>query len=118
MIQIAFFGCWGKAGHFLFDKDGNHIRGSACGLPEEQLDGSPLLLPHPEVPGAGQCTYLPAWDVTVLSWWNRVFDTRSAVNSHVLCRGHVEPSTMWAIFQHNFPKVAAHHTKPVIKVVY
>lgn len=119
-IDYAFFGCWGGVGHFLFDKGKNTIHDPEREkLPRDSdLDGSRLFLPYPEQVGFGRCTYLPALNVTVLSWWNRVIDERGAVNSHVIVRGNYETGTMWNIFLHQFPEVAKLHTKPIIAVTY
>lgn len=118
-VRVAFFGCWGEPGHYLFGKGKARLSPTGCFLPPDHaFDASPLLLPQPEVVGEGQCTYLPAWNLTVLSWWNGVFDSRGKVNSHVMYRGEASAQLMWDVFEHNFPEVAQHHTRPTIKVVF
>lgn len=120
MIDFAFFGCRGGAGHFMTAPDGSSI--NDCdreGIPTpEDLDASRLFLPYPEKVGEGRITYLPALNVTVMSWWNRVIDERSCVNSHILCRGEVSIGTMWNVFTYRFPDVAKLHQKPIIARTY
>lgn len=120
MISFAFFGCWKKSGHYFFAEGGTSIfNPESEGLPADRhMDGSRLLLPYPEKPGYGAKTYISALDLTILSWWNRVYDTRGAVNSHVLARGDFGPTTMWNIFQYRFKEIAVDHTKPIIEVRY
>jgi hypothetical protein len=120
MIDIAFFGCWGGAGHFMRTPDRQTVHDcERAGIPKDSdLDGSRLFLPYPENPGEGRLTYLPALNVTVLSWWNRVIDTRPAVNSHLIVRQETRLDTMWAIFVHKFPDLAALHTKPIVGRTY
>jgi hypothetical protein len=86
-------------------------------LPHD-LDGSRLLLPYPERVGEGRRTFLPALNVTVVSWWNRVFDERGAVNSHIIQRGRVDFDVMWRIFNLQFPDLAKAHTRPDIAEAY
>jgi hypothetical protein len=119
-IDFAFFGCWDQSGHYMFLPDKSQVRDcERGGIPTEaQLDGSRLFLPYPERVGEGRVTYLPALNVTVMSWWNRVFDERGAVNSHVICRGDQRVSTMWNVFVSRFPDLAKHHTKPIIAITY
>lgn len=89
------------------------------GLPTpEQLDGSPLFLPYPENPGEGRLTYLPALNLSLLSWWNRVLDTRGAVNSHLMVRREMQLDTMWMIFIHKYATLAGLHTKPIVGRTY
>lgn len=117
-----FFGCWGASGHYMFTKSKRDIGDVDLRSWEfpmtTDLDGSRLLLPNPEREGYGCRTYLPALHVTVLSWWNRVFDTRPGVNSHFLCRGRAGSELMWDIFNHQFQELAKHHTKPIIEERY
>lgn len=118
-LDTAFFGCWNQAGHYLRDEKGTLIYNAhLVGLPKpEDLDGSHLFLPYPEVIGHGHLTYLPALDLSVMSWWNRVFDTRGKVNSHIMVRGHIESAgTMWRVFVNRYPEVARNHEVPIIKL--
>lgn len=82
------------------------------------LDGSHLFLPVPETLDHGRLTYLPAMNVTVLSWWNNLYDKRPGVNSHYIHRSELSVSSMWHMFRHHFPDLAAAHTKPIIGVTY
>ncbi len=120
MIDFAFFGCWDAPGHYMWAEGKRKV--DDCKremLPRgEDLDGSHLFLPYPENVGEGRCTYLPALNVTAFSWWNRVFDTRGAVNSHIIVRGDVGPQTCWNVLQYRFKELAAHHKKPIIGRTY
>lgn len=121
-MNEAFFGCWGALGHYMFDKDKRHVTDMDCvqfGFPTNvQLDGSRLFLPYPEIPDHGRLTYLSALNITVLSWWNRVYDTRSAVNSHFMYQGNQSVATMWYCFGHFNTELRAAHKKPYIGVTY
>lgn len=119
-IDFAFFGCWLRAGHSYFEQGGISIDNpQSRGLPDDHnMDASSLLLPYPEREGYGACTYLPHLNLTILSWWNRVFDTRGRVNSHVLVRSEVSPTTCWNVLNYRFKEIASHHTKPIIQVRY
>lgn len=118
----AFYGCWGGAGHFMYRPNKANIRDIECeklGFPKDsQLDGSRLFLPYPEIPDHGRLTYLPALNLTILSWWNRVFDTRGAVNSHFMYRGEMSVTNMWHCFEHFNHDLWAAHKKPFIGVTY
>jgi hypothetical protein len=119
-VDFAFFGCWDEAGHYMRTPDKQMVHDCVrVGIPRpEDLDGSRLFLPHPENVGEGRITYLPALNVTVLSWWNRIIDTRPGVNSHVICRGGQGIQTMWNVFASRFPDLAALHTKPIVGRTY
>lgn len=122
--NAMFFGCWGNAGHYLFYPDKTHPREEealARGFPVHHLDGSTVFLPHPEIKGHGRLTYLPAPDIHILSWWNSVYDTRGAVNSHFMYKatsGNLSIWNAWHAFCHFFPDIAKDHTKPIIAVTY
>ena len=62
--------------------------------------------------------YLPALNLTVLSWWNRVFDSRGAVNSHILLRNEMRLDLVWAVFKYKFADLAGHHEKPIVGRTY
>lgn len=121
-VDHAYFGCWGQAGHYMFMQGKREISDIQCeqsNIPKgHQLDGSFLFLPRPEIPDHGRLTYLSAMNVTVLSWWNSLYDKRSKVNSHFIMRGEISVASMWHMFKHYFPELHAAHTKPFIGVTY
>lgn len=121
-IDCAFFGCWGESGHYMFLPSRQHLNDTRCkqsNIPcAHDLDGSHLFLPVPETQDHGRLTYLPAMNVTVLSWWNSLFDSRPGVNSHFIYRSEVSVSSMWHMFKHFYPELAKVHTKPIIGVTY
>ena len=118
-VDFAFFGCWREAGHFLWGEGKKNITDpEAVGLIKpEDLDGSRLFLPYPELIDTGCLTHLPALDLMVMSWWNRSYDSRGGVNSHLLVRGSgLSAATMWRVFVYRFKEVAEHHRKPLIRL--
>ena len=116
MSEIYYFGCWGRAGHFLFDPSKQEPRGQNYYLlpRAEDIDASPMFLPHPERKGAGALTYLPAIDLTILAWWGNPWDNRGKVNSAVLLRGRHDVDLVWSEFQMAFLSLAAQLTKPAV----
>lgn len=121
-LKAAFFGCWGQAGHYMFAPDKSHIRDLDCdrfGFPKpHELDGSRIFLPYPEIRDHGRLTYLSAPNLSVLSWWNGLYDTRGAVNSHFMYPGNHPIPVMWHCFGHYFPDLQKAHKKPFIGVTY
>lgn len=107
LVIAAFFGCRMGSGHHMYFSDGSStddVTLERMGYPApHQLDGSRLFLPYPEEVNHGRRTYLSALNLTVLSWWNRVWDTRPAVNSHFIYPGDQSVATMWHVFEHTFP---------------
>lgn len=116
---IAYFGCWGQAGHFLHYPGKQWVSDTDIlmkGIPTAaQLDGGRLFLPHPEKVGTGTVTYLPAPNLTVLAWWgNNPWDERGKVNQAVIATGELGYSEMWQRFVSYFPELSEKLKRPVI----
>lgn len=105
--EVYFFGCWGEAGHFLRDKDGNKLRHKAqtakLRIPAPaELDTSSLLLPK-EVVGDGLLTYIPSYDCTIMAWWGNYWDSRPGVNNSLIARGTRTADEVWDMLKVQFP---------------
>jgi hypothetical protein len=107
MSYTLFFGCWGDAGHFLWDKNKQRIYDrDSYGLSAHNLDASSLILPYPEQKGKGCRTYLPSMDRTIIAWWGNPWDTRPGVNNSVIAKGNSTISEIWTAFRIDFPDLA------------
>jgi len=111
MPIIAFFGCWGNPGHYLWLPGKNSLypnehRLKELNLPSPLLlDGSILFLPQPESIGLGALTYLPAMNRTILAWWGNPWDDRGQTNNAIVIEGHCEESSLWNQFELSFPEL-------------
>ncbi|HLF10632.1 MAG TPA: hypothetical protein VJA26_05410 [Gammaproteobacteria bacterium] len=119
-MTIAFFGCNGRAGHFLWESPHEQLRDFECdqlGFPKSwHLDGGPLFLPRPERVGEGMLTHLPAPNITILAWWGSPFDKRGAVNSAIIVSGNVRSiDAIWFAFEKGFPELAKQLQRPVVR---
>lgn len=116
-----FFGCWGESGHYIFNRAGRIVDSRMAMqwgfLTGEDLDGSRIFLPKPAVLGQGCRTYLPSLHLTILSWWNEIYDTRPGVNSHFMMKGRAGDDMMWDTFLEHFA-VGKMHTRPTILAQY
>lgn len=116
---LLYFGCRGKAGHFLFDRQhGSIYDARALGLPfnGNDFDGSSIFLPHPERPGHGALTHVIRGEFayTVLAWWGSPFDARPAVNAAIIASGWDEPDYIWSRFEACFPDLKGKLDRPEI----
>ncbi len=114
---IVYFGCWGRAGHFLHLPGGQHVYDHQIremSLPTAaQLDASELFLPQPEKVGTGAVTYLPAIDRTILAWWgNNPWDKRGKVNAAIITNGNLGRTEIWQRFTKHFPDLSAELAVP------
>lgn len=114
---LLYFGPWGEPGHFVFDRNRRSVYSEQMppmALRAEELDGSRVFLPWPEVPGQGQLTYLirRGQCVTVLAWWDRTFDKRGACNAAIQCDGWETPDFLWDRFTRVYEPLAKQLTKP------
>lgn len=115
---LLYFGCWGEAGHFVFDQH-KHTLSARRGLPPmalraEELDGSRVFLPWPEVPGRGRMSYLIRENscTTVMAWWDRTFDKRGACCAAIQCDGWEQPKQLWARFARVYEPLAKQLVMP------
>lgn len=87
-----YFGCGkGQKGHYLYAENGQTLHRYGRSGPDYQrrfsnLDG--IFPPQPEPANEQDCyrasvTRLGGWGYTVLAWWDRSEDTRSASNSAI-----------------------------------
>ena len=116
---IAYFGCWGQPGHFLWDRHGHHFdryQADKKLIPDTKLlDASVIFLPFREQVGDGCITYLPGPNRTVLAWWgNNPWDKRGKVNSAVITNGELGESAMWSRFQRYFAALSGQLKRPRI----
>ena len=114
----VYFGCWNEAGHFLWAPGrrsiyDHEVRDMVIPTPGD-LDGSKLLLPHPEKTGTGCITYLPAINRTVLAWWGSPWDKRGAVNAAFITNGDLGEIAMWQRFARYFPELSAVIDQPTV----
>ncbi len=105
-----YFGCWGQAGHFLWNSHRQYVSDHdirRLKLPTaSQLDGTTLFLPQ-EVIGKGAITYLPGPNLTVFAWWgNNPWDERGKVNNAIITMGDTGKSVTWKMFTRYFPGLA------------
>ncbi len=115
--NIVFFGCWGDAGHFLWNPDKSWVSDRdvrRLSLPTAgDLDGSDLFLPRPEVIGHGAMTYLPAPNLTVLAWWGgSPWDSRPNVNNAIITTGEFNDLVLWNLFTRYFEELAGLMKRP------
>jgi len=110
---LLYFGCWGGPGHFLYDRNKRTIYDPAaeCGeaaVRGEDLDGSRVFLPWPEVPGHGRLTHIirNGDAVTVLAWWDRTFDSRPACCAAIQSDGWDDADYLWLRFSHVYAPLA------------
>lgn len=114
---FLYFGCWDEPGHYLFNVYRKKVADSELSrfaMRPEQLDGSKIFLPYPEVPGDGRLTHLvrDGACITVLAWWDRTFDKRSACCAAVQCDGWETFDALWERFSHGFKPLAEQVSKP------
>lgn len=119
MAEVYFFGCLGRAGHFLHRaghwRTLDYHEAQKMRVPSDSaLDGGASFLPLPECRGEGALTYLPANDLTVLAWWGSPWDNRGAVNSAVMVRGKHDADAVWSAFEQAFPEFAPKIERPRI----
>lgn len=116
-VPVYFFGCWARAGHYLWDKEARHVRDLQ--VPEEfwsgKLDGGAFAAtpqkdyrsPQPLgvvrlqliIPAKGG----PAW--SVISMWDRSLDNRGNCNASFLAPGVFTTEEMWALAERDYPAI-------------
>lgn len=115
--EVFYFGCWGEAGHHLWDRHKRMLHGryraDQVGLPvrDHDLDGGPFL-PKPEKVGQGALCYVRGW--TILSWWGSPWDKRGAVCAAIMVKGVATAEGLWRAFAYQFPTVAQHLEPPLV----
>lgn len=108
--KTFYFGCWGRAGHFLYESTGHTVNDreyKRLRLPTPtQLDASILWLPTPEKIGSGLLTYMPALNRTILAWWGgNPWDGRGKVNQAIIVHGSQSEFELRKTFDDEFPKL-------------
>jgi hypothetical protein len=106
---VVYWGCWDESGHYYWHPDRSRFREYTDPLrvpKASQIDGSAIFLPHPEKPGEGVRTYLPAMNITVLAWWDRTFDSRPGTNAAIIVHGNITSAGCWERFAAAFPALA------------
>lgn len=112
---LLYFGCWDRAGHFLYDRNGNRPQNlPRSAIPETEMDGSKVFLPQPEKVGTGKLTHVISGGLctTVLAWWGSPFDSRGAVCAVIQCDGWCTGEDLWTRFALVYKDLAPKLTKP------
>lgn len=118
---LLYFGCWDKPGHYLYAPTGYTLQYDGVptlALRGEDLDGSRLFLPWPEIPGQGQLTHVIRGleCVTVLAWWDRTFDQRGRCNAAIQCDGWELADRLWVRFSAVYSALAQKLKKPELVI--
>jgi len=115
-VEAYYFGCWTESGHYWRHPTNPHIKesnierivgdklriidGVFC---PGHVDGDPYRRSCPEVEGEALLTHIDGW--TILGWWDRSVDHRSACNSNIIARGTWNFATMLVIGETQMPHV-------------
>lgn len=101
-MNVAFFGCWEQAGHFLRDANGRTLESFGPFVPES-LDGTFLRKDH-RIPG--QVDILCFKDYTVISFEDYTVDTRPGSNGSFIVEGYaLTKRECWAAAEKVFPLI-------------
>jgi hypothetical protein len=107
--QAYYFGCWGNAGHYLFDPDRRSTRYTDKMVPWEQID-SVLCYGHrgpyqngPQVQGLALLHHRDGW--TALSFWDRTVDKRGGSNSNFFVEGTLSFDEIVLVAKERFPSI-------------
>lgn len=127
-VEAYYFGCWKDTGHYWHDRSGRsilhrfderfpeslrkgHIDGNFC-------PGAPVELygrhSRPEVEGEASLHYIEGW--TVLAWWDRSVDHRSASNSALVVKGTYDFTAILEIAKAQYPHVMKRQRQPLVLV--
>ena len=119
---LLYFGCWDSPGHFLWDRNKQTIhhpidKFGPLVIRGEDIDGSRILLPWPEVSGHGQLTHIVRGDdaVSVLAWWDRTFDSRPACCAAIQSSGWDDADYIWFRFSHVYEDLALKLKRPILE---
>lgn len=127
VVRAFFFGCWNRSGHSWHVKNDSmsyiEIERSVPKIVNDHIDGG--FCPganwedyyrksRPEVEGEATLTHVAGW--TVLGWWDRSVDSRSACNSNVVTPGTRSYADMVSICRNQFPHVLSRRDKEIVLV--
>lgn len=114
-VEAYYFGCWGQSGHYWRSPDGHaserdiqsrmpealrEYRIDGC-FPPGAVFGDQFKKTKAEIEGDAALHYFDGW--TLLSYWDRSVDHRSASNSNLVARGTHSFATMLEIAKGRFP---------------
>lgn len=109
-IPFYYFGCIGRAGHYLFAAPGSP-RIEYTDTPfRHQIDGR-FCPPGAQVQGRAQLTHLEGW--TAISYWDRTVDARPGSNSNFLVPAYADFDQMVELATRHFPTVLARLPSPI-----
>lgn len=101
-----YFGCIGRAGHFLYNSDGRTIyprRGEWFPWGLDEIDGP--LQPQTEEQVEGLCVLHRRDGWTCIAWWDRSEDSRPNSNSALFVEGYRDFEQMVGELSQHFPQV-------------
>ena len=113
---IYYFGCWHRAGHYLYTMTGSFLTTRA--VPEDfpcllaALDGGFLPSHLSQDEGRATLVHLNGW--TLLSFWDNSGDTRPNSCSTFVLRGLHTFAETCALAREGFPRVWARFGFPIV----
>lgn len=102
MDEMYYFGCIGRAGHFLHDGNGRTIYDNSLHPWGDGIDGD-LLPKGDQTEGKAIVTHKDGW--TALSFWDRSVDGRGNSHSDFLIKGTYGVNEMLALSRERFPAI-------------
>jgi len=128
--ECYFFGCWERSGHYLRCPKNPHMREHEIerrlppslhggrldgGFCPGSVPGDPYRRSCEEVEGEAKLSHVGGW--TVLGWWDRTVDPRSACNSNVIVRGTHSFAAMLEVIKAQAPNLIDRRKgKPIVLV--
>lgn len=104
MSNVAFFGCWDRAGHFIYGTDGMTLRSFGPFVPES-LDGTLLRNGH-RIPGQVDVTCFK--DYTVIAFEDYTVDRRPGSNGAFIVEGWaLTRQQCWKAAEERYPHIIA-----------
>jgi hypothetical protein len=101
-VAVAFFGCWERAGHFLYDQTGKTLPSFGPFIPES-LDGV-LLRKGWRIPGQVDITCFK--DYTVIAFEDNSIDRRPGSNAAFIVEGYAKTrKECWSEAERGFPQI-------------
>jgi len=111
VIETYYFGCYGRLGHYLYERGGSNCERR---LPNDfpvrpqQLDTGFLPKGGQQIEGIAHLYHVNGW--TVVSFWDRTVDSRHGSNSSFVVRGVLDFDAVMAAAKEAFPEVCERFT--------